>query len=174
MRAVMHRRKADGTLETIPVALKEIMSQELPDILLKNEDVLFIPSNRESQDERTLSIFGEVYYPGIYNYAENTSVEDLVLQAGGLKDAASIVKVDVARRIRNAKADSPSPVVAERLTFQLKDGFVVDGDEGFRLQPFDEVFVRKSPGYVEQKTHPNQKAKLPLPVLIPLLQRASA
>ena len=151
MRAVMHRRKADGTLETIPVALKEIMSQELPDILLKNEDVLFIPSNRESQDERTLSIFGEVYYPGIYNYAENTSIEDLVLQAGGLKDAASIVKVDVARRIRNAKADSPSPVVAERFTFQLKDGFVVDGDEGFRLQPFDEVFVRKSPGYVEQK-----------------------
>lgn len=150
-RAVMHRRKADGTLETIPVALKEIMSQELPDILLKNEDVLFIPSNRESQDERTLSIFGEVYYPGIYNYAENTSIEDLVLQAGGLKDAASIVKVDVARRIRNAKADSPSPVVAERFTFQLKDGFVVDGDEGFRLQPFDEVFVRKSPGYVEQK-----------------------
>lgn len=150
-RVVMHRRKADGTLETIPVALKEIMSQELPDILLKNEDVLFIPSNRESQDERTLSIFGEVYYPGIYNYAENTSIEDLVLQAGGLKDAASIVKVDVARRIRNAKADSPSPVVAERFTFQLKDGFVVDGDEGFRLQPFDEVFVRKSPGYVEQK-----------------------
>lgn len=150
-RAVMHRRKADGTLETIPVALKEIMSQELPDILLKNEDVLFIPSNRESQDERTLSIFGEVYYPGIYNYAENTSIEDLVLQAGGLKDAASIVKVDVARRIRNAKADSPTPVVAERFTFQLKDGFVVDGDEGFRLQPFDEVFVRKSPGYVEQK-----------------------
>lgn len=150
-RAVMHRRKADGTLETIPVALKEIMSQELPDILLKNEDVLFIPSNRESQDERTLSIFGEVYYPGIYNYAENTSIEDLVLQAGGLKDAASIVKVDVARRIRNAKADSPSPVVAERFTFQLKDGFVVDGDEVFRLQPFDEVFVRKSPGYVEQK-----------------------
>ena len=150
-RAVMHRRKADGTLETIPVAIKEIMSQELPDILLKNEDVLFIPSNRESQDERTLSIFGEVYYPGIYNYAENTSIEDLVLQAGGLKDAASIVKVDVARRIRNAKADSPSPVVAERFTFQLKDGFVVDGDEGFRLQPFDEVFVRKSPGYVEQK-----------------------
>lgn len=150
-RVVMHRRKADGTLETIPVALKEIMSQELPDILLKNEDVLFIPSNRESQDERTLSIFGEVYYPGIYNYAQNTSIEDLVLQAGGLKDAASIVKVDVARRIRNAKADSPSPVVAERFTFQLKDGFVVDGDEGFRLQPFDEVFVRKSPGYVEQK-----------------------
>lgn len=150
-RAVMHRRKADRTLEVIPVPIKEIMAHEQPDITLKNEDVLYIPSLKESQDERTLSIFGEVYYPGIYNYAENTCIEDLVLQAGGLKDAASTVKVDVSRRIRNAKAKNPSSVVAETFTFELKDGFVIDGEPGFKLQPFDEVFVRKSPGYVEQK-----------------------
>lgn len=149
-RAVMHRRKADRTLEVISVPIKEIMAHEQPDITLKNEDVLYIPSLKESQDERTLSIFGEVYYPGIYNYAENTTVEDLVLQAGGLKDAASTVKVDVSRRIRNAKAENPSSVVAETFTFELKDGFVIDGEPGFKLQPFDEVFVRKSPGYVAQ------------------------
>lgn len=149
-RAVMHRRKADRTLEVISVPIKEIMAHEQPDITLKNEDVLYIPSLKESQDERTLSIFGEVYYPGIYNYAENTTIEDLVLQAGGLRDAASTVKVDVSRRIRNAKAENPSSVVAETFTFELKDGFVIDGEPGFKLQPFDEVFVRKSPGYVAQ------------------------
>lgn len=150
-RAVMHRRKADRTLEVIPVPIKEIMNHELPDITLKNEDILYVPSLKESQEERTLSIFGEVYYPGIYDYAENTSIEDLVLQAGGLKDAASTVKVDISRRIRNNKAKSSSSVVAETFTFELKDGFVVEGQPGFVLQPFDEVFVRKSPGYVEQK-----------------------
>lgn len=150
-RAVMHRRKADRTLEVIQVPIKEIMNHEAPDITLKNEDVLFIPSLQDSQDEKTLSIFGEVYYPGVYSFAENTTIEDLVLQAGGLKDAASIVKVDVSRRIRDAKAQEASTVVAETFTLELKDGFVIDGQAGFKLQPFDEVFVRKSPGYVEQK-----------------------
>lgn len=150
-RAVMHRRKADRTLEVIPVPIKEIMNHEQPDITLKNEDVLYIPSLKESQEERTLSIFGEVYYPGIYDYAENTTIEDLVLQAGGLKDAASTVKIDVSRRIRDEEAKFSSSVVAETFTFSLKDGFVVDGQPGFKLKPFDEVFVRKSPGYVEQK-----------------------
>lgn len=150
-RAVMHRRKADRTLEVIQVPIKEIMNHEVPDITLKNEDVLFIPSLQDSQDERTLSIFGEVYYPGVYGFAENTTIEDLVLQAGGLKDAASVVKVDVSRRIRDAKAKEASTVVAETFTLELKDGFVIDGQAGFKLQPFDEVFVRKSPGYVEQK-----------------------
>lgn len=150
-RAVMHRRKPDRTLEVIQVPIKEIMNHEAPDITLKNEDVLFIPSLQDSQDERTLSIFGEVYYPGVYSFAENTTIEDLVLQAGGLKDAASIVKVDVSRRIRDAKAQEASTVVAETFTLELKDGFVIDGQAGFKLQPFDEVFVRKSPGYVEQK-----------------------
>lgn len=150
-RAVMHRRKADRTLEVIQVPIKEIMNHEAPDITLKNEDVLFIPSLQDSQDEKTLSIFGEVYYPGVYSFAENATIEDLVLQAGGLKDAASIVKVDVSRRIRDAKAQEASTVVAETFTLELKDGFVIDGQAGFKLQPFDEVFVRKSPGYVEQK-----------------------
>lgn len=150
-RAVMHRRKPDRTLEVIQVPIKEIMNHEAPDITLRNEDVLFIPSLQDSQDERTLSIFGEVYYPGVYSFAENTTIEDLVLQAGGLKDAASIVKVDVSRRIRDAKAQEASTVVAETFTLELKDGFVIDGQAGFKLQPFDEVFVRKSPGYVEQK-----------------------
>ena len=150
-RAVLHRYKKDRTLEVIPVAVKELMAHEIPDITLKNEDVLYIPSMKESQDEWVFSIYGEVFYPGIYHYAENTTIEDLVLQAGGVKDAASSVRIDVSRRVRDTKAKSLSSILAQTYTFELKDGLVIDGDSGFVLQPFDEVFVRRSPGYVEQK-----------------------
>lgn len=150
-RALIHRYKADRTLEVIQVPIKELMTHEIADITLKNEDVLYIPSLKESQNERIFTIYGEVYYPGVYNYAENTTIEDLVLQAGGLKDAASTVRIDVSRRIRDTKATNLSSVLAHTYTFRLKDGFIVNGDSNFILQPFDEVFVRRSPGYVEQK-----------------------
>ena len=150
-RAVMHRRRADRTLEVLAIDLKGVMEHTIPDVALQNEDVLFVPGLSEMQGERTLTIDGEVYYPGIYEYAENTTLEDLVLQAGGLKDAASIVKVDVARRIRNNTALTASDQVAQYYSFSLKEGFVVDGTPGFVLEPFDEVYVRRSPGYSEQE-----------------------
>lgn len=150
-RAVLHRKKDNGTLEVIPLSIGAILKHEVTDVALKNEDVLFIPGLKDSYEERTLTIAGEVFYPGVYQYAENTTIEDLVLQAGGLKDAASVVKVDVSRRIRNKATLSASEISCENFTLSLKDGFVVDGEPGFKLQPFDEVFVRRSPGYIEQK-----------------------
>lgn len=150
-RGVMHRRRKDRTLEVLSLDLGSIMNHTVPDVALKNEDVLFIPSLREGQEERTLTIDGEVYYPGIYDYAENTTLEDLVLQAGGLKDAASVVKVDVSRRVRDNAALEASNEIATSYSFSLKDGFVVDGEPGFVLKPFDEVYVRRSPGYTEQE-----------------------
>ena len=101
--------------------------------------------------QQTVTIHGEVMYPGIYKYAANETLEDLVLQAGGLRESASTTKVDVARRIVNPKALSTDSVISRTYTFALKDGFVVDGETGFTLQPFDEVYVRKSPGYNVQK-----------------------
>lgn len=150
-RGVMHRRRKDRTLEVLSIDLGSIMNHTIPDVALKNEDVLFIPSLCEGQEERTLTIDGEVYYPGIYDYAENTTLEDLVLQAGGLKDAASVVKVDVSRRVRDNAALEASNEIASSYSFSLKDGFVVDGEPGFVLKPFDEVYVRRSPGYTEQE-----------------------
>ena len=150
-RVIMHRRKADRTLEVIAFNGEAIMAHEMPDIPLKNEDVIFVPSREEIIGEQTLTIKGEVLYPGVYDFAENTTVEDLILQAGGLTDAASIVKVDVSRRIRDNKALKADTVVAREFTFSLKDGFVVDGQPGFVLEPYDEVFVRRSPGYMEQE-----------------------
>lgn len=150
-RGFIHRMKADRTLEVVDVDVKGLLDHTIADVALKNEDVFYIPSKKVMQEERTLTIQGEVNYPGVYNYAENTSLETLILQAGGLKDAASLVKVDVSRRMRDNKSHTEQSQIAQSFSFSLKEGFVVDGTPGFILQPFDEVYVRRSPGYVEQQ-----------------------
>ena len=150
-RAIIHRMKSDRTLEVIAVDVKGIMDESVADVPLKKNDVLFIPTKSEMQTKRTITIHGEVNYPGMYVYADHETLEDFILQAGGLKDKASIIKVDVARRILNPKAITTDSVIAKTYTFALKEGFVIDGTPGFELQPFDEVYVRKSPGYSHQQ-----------------------
>lgn len=150
-RGVMHRMNADRTLKVISLDIDGIMNGTTPDVPLQNEDVIFIPTKTESQTERTITIHGEVQYPGVYRYADNETLEDFVLQAGGLKETASTVKVDVARRIYDSKAVSTDSLIAKTYSFALKEGFVVDGEPGFVLQPFDEVYVRRSPGYATQQ-----------------------
>jgi protein involved in polysaccharide export with SLBB domain len=150
--AVMHRTKDDLTLEVVPVDILGIIEGRVADILLKKNDVLFVPSKLDMMGERTLKITGEVNYPGTYVFASNTTIEDLILQAGGLTNSASMVKVDVFRRMYDAKANVVSDTIAETHSFALKDGFVVDGVQGFVLEPFDEVVVRQSPSYVKQQT----------------------
>lgn len=149
--AVMHRMKADRTLEAISVDIDGILLGKIADIPLQNEDVLFVPTRTDVQEEQTISIHGEVQFPGTYKYADNETLEDFILQAGGLKQTASTVRVDVSRRIVNPEALTSDSIIAHSYSFALKDGFVIDGEQGFTLAPFDEVFVRKSPGTTKQQ-----------------------
>ena len=149
--AVLHRMRLNRTLEVISVDVAGILSGTVADIPLKNEDVLFIPTEQERLNERILTIEGEVMSPGNYEFAENTTIEDLVLQAGGLTDAASTTKVDVSRRIMDPKAKEGSSAISKTYTFELKDGFVIDGQPGFILEPYDIVQVRRSPTYMEPR-----------------------
>lgn len=146
-RAVLHRLKEDRSLLTIPVDIQGIMSGRVADIQLHNEDVLFIPTETELRTNRTFTITGEVMSPGTYEYADNTTIEDLIVMAGGLTDQASMGKVDVSRRIRDPKATQKSNKIAESFSFSLKDGLVIDGEQGFVLEPYDVVHVRRSPAY---------------------------
>lgn len=127
------------------------MSGKVADIPLKENDVLFIPTKQEKMTERTITIRGEVQYPGTYKYADNETIEDFVLQAGGLTDKASTVNVNVSRRVLDCKATRPDSLIAKTYTLSLKDGFVIDGTPGFILMPFDEVYIHKSPAYSEQQ-----------------------
>lgn len=151
-RAVMHRQRDDMTLEVIPIDVKGLLESNVPDIPLKKNDVLYIHSRKDDITDKTLSISGEVLYPGTYQYADNTTLEDLVLQAGGLTDAASMSKVDVFRRHYDTKSLEYIDETSETYSFALRDGFVVDGEQGFVLQPYDVVVVRRSPTYSAMET----------------------
>ena len=148
-RAVMHRMKADRTLEVLSVDIEGIMKGTVADIPLKENDVLFIATKTERMSDRTITIRGEVQYPGVYKYADNETVEDFIIQAGGLTDKASLLSVSVSRRSSDVRATRPDSVIARTYQVPLKDNFIVDGDRSFTLLPFDEVYVMRSPGYTE-------------------------
>lgn len=149
-RAVLYRERENLTKEVLPVDIEGILNGTAPDIALQKNDILYIPSIHDLQDMGKVTISGEVNKPGSYTYADHMSLEDLVITAGGLKESASLVRVDVSRRIRDPKGTTEPDVIGQNFSFGLKDGFVVDGEAGFELQPYDQVFVRRSPSYNEQ------------------------
>ena len=150
-RAILTREKDDYTLETIPVDVNALLSGKSQDIALRKNDILYIPSVQDLEEQGDFMIYGAVPRPGNYKYADNTTLEDLIVQAGGLLESASTVKVDIARRIIDPTRMTVNNTLSETFTFGVKDGFVVDGEAGFVLKPYDMVYVRRSPGYHEQK-----------------------
>ena len=150
-RAVLYRQREDLTSEVIPMDIKAIMSGTSPNIILMKNDILYIPSIHDLEDRGNVVIHGAVTKPGSYPYADNMTLEDLVIQSGGLREAASVARVDVSRRIKNPYGVADSDQIGEISTFSLKEGFVVGGRPGFVLQPYDEVYVRRSPGYHAQQ-----------------------
>ena len=149
--AIIHRLKEDRTLEVIPIDVRGIMNGTVADYPLQNEDVVFIPTQEELRKERLFTITGEVMTPGDYEYAENTTIEDLIVQAGGLRDGASLARVDVSRRIDNPYSTEKGREISETYQFDLKDGLVINNNRSFILKPYDVVHVRRSPGYVMPK-----------------------
>ena len=150
-RAVLYRQREDLTTEVIPVDIKAIMDGTSQNIILATNDILYIPSIHDLEDRGDVVIHGEVAKPDSYPYADNMTLEDLIIQAGGLREAASVVRVDVSRRIRNPHSTVDNDTIGRTYTFSLKEGFVIDGTPGFVLQPYDEVYVRRSPGYQAQQ-----------------------
>ena len=150
-RGIIHRRKEDRTLEVENFDIARLMAHQIADIALRNEDVVFIPSNKDLYGDRTLTIIGEVKYPGQYAFAENMTIEDFIVQAGGLTDRASLAKVDVSRRLTDPMALKATEKLATNFSFSIKEGFVIEGEAGFKLQPYDEVFVRMAPGSEAQE-----------------------
>lgn len=151
-RALITREREDLTLEILPVDLGAVMAGMAPDVALMKNDILYIPSIHDLKDLGNITVAGEVARPGTFVYADNMTLEDAIMMAGGLLESASTVKIDVSRRIKNPTSDTPSETIGELFTFSFKDGYVLDGETGFVLQPYDHVMVRRSPGYEAQRT----------------------
>ncbi|MCR5840638.1 MAG: SLBB domain-containing protein [Bacteroidales bacterium] len=150
-RAVLVREKEDLTYETLSIDLAGILAGKADDVLLRKNDILTISSQRELNDPGILTINGYVLKPGVFPYADNMTVEDLILLAGGLMDGASLSRVDIARRVLDPYSLMPKDTIGETFSFALKDGLALDGGEHFLLQPYDVVSVRKSPSFRVQK-----------------------
>ncbi len=145
-RALLSRTNPDKTLTNLAIDIKGLMEGSAQDEALRNNDVLFVPSLFDVGEVKTFSVYGEVLFPGDYRYADNTSIEDLILQAGGLKEDASLTKVDVVRRNRDKEATEKSQSIAETFSFSINEDLSIK-DNDFRLEPYDEVYIRRSPGY---------------------------
>ncbi|WP_099293601.1 SLBB domain-containing protein [Butyricimonas sp. Marseille-P3923] len=150
-RAILYREREDLTREALAIDLGKFMKGEVEDIVLRKNDVLYVPSKTALREGYVIQIRGEVKNPKEYNFVENMTIEDAIIQAGGLLESASEVRVDVSRRIKSPKSTTEAPEEAELFTFALKDGLMVDGIKNFVLEPFDEIYVRRSPGYREQQ-----------------------
>lgn len=150
-RAILTREKADLTRETVPINLKNLLEGRTADINLKKNDMLLVASDSVLVELGSFTIYGDVQTPGEYDYAEGTSIEDLIIKAGGLLKSASLAKVDVSRRIVDPLSIESPNVIADIYTFNIKNGLVVDGPPDFVLSPYDQVYIRRSPGYIEQR-----------------------
>ena len=151
-RALITREREDLTLEILPVDIGAIMAGTAADVELVKNDILYIPSIHDLKDLGSITVSGEVAKPGTFVYAENTTLEDAIMLAGGLLESASTVKIEVSRRIKNPESTTQTDTIGQVFTFSFKDGYVLDGEAGFVLQPYDRVFVRRSPGYVAQSS----------------------
>lgn len=151
-RALITRERPDLTLEMLPVDIGAVMNGTAPDVALVKNDILYIPSIHDLKDVGTITVEGQVAKPGIFVYAENTTLEDAIMLAGGLLESASTVKIDINRRVKNPASTTQTDTIGTLFTFAFKDGYVLDGEAGFLLEPYDVINVRRSPGYQNQAT----------------------
>ncbi len=150
-RVLLDREREDYTHEVVAIDLNQLLNGSMADIPLRKNDHLYIPSIHDLKEEETVSIYGEVMNPGTFLHSDNMAIEDLIIQAGGLTEAAATTRVSVTRRIKDAKSDSFSTKLADTFVFDIKDGLLM-GTEDFSLEPFDVVQIRRSPAYQVQRT----------------------
>ncbi len=149
-RAYITRLRSDNQTELISVNLAGILNGSLKDIALLREDVISVSSIFDLKEEFKVSIDGEVRVPGIFDYAEKMTLEELVINAGGFKEAASFQRVEISRRVKNSNSNDLDAITSQ--VFQID----IDKDLGFskpkfELQPFDIVSVRSAIGYEVQR-----------------------
>ena len=150
-RVLLDREKDDLTHEMISIDLAALMNGSAPDIALQKNDMLYVPSTAELMEEQRVSITGQVLNPGTFLYSEGMTVEDLIVMAGGLREAAATTKIEIARRIKDPMSQTESNILGESYTIDLADGLLKGNGKNFLLEPFDHVYVRRSPSYREQQ-----------------------
>jgi len=151
-RAMIYRLQPNNKTEVVSIDLNALLSGDVEDVPLQREDIVSIFSIFDLEEEFTVSIKGEVQYPGTYPFHNKLKLGEILATSGGLKESASLAKIDIARRIKEKNSLKPGNEIAKVFTFSISERLkVTDSAHQFQLKPYDVVFVRKSPGYEEQK-----------------------
>lgn len=149
-RVLLYREGPDLQLQVIALDLKNILAGISPDVELKRNDVIEVASVEDLMAKGDITIAGHVTNPGSYPYAENMTVEDLIVQAGGLLAGASTARVDVSRRIVDPASVTATQQLSQVFSISIENGLGIGKGERFVLKPYDRVEVRRSPGYAAQ------------------------
>ncbi len=144
----MFRLKEDNSREVLSFDVNDALSG-VNDIVLKREDVVEIISKLDLKESFNITITGEVLRPGTFDYADNMTVEDLIVAAGGLKDNASTKKIEIARRIKTEDPNAPALSVVK--TYDVNEDLKTREGDRIILMPFDIVSVYALPGYHVQR-----------------------
>ncbi|MBN2615554.1 MAG: SLBB domain-containing protein [Bacteroidales bacterium] len=149
-RISVYRLKKDMVRELIPVDLKKLWASDNSFALQKN-DSIHIPSVFDIKENSFIEIHGQVARPGAYPYTDNIRLQDLIIQAGGILESASMARINIARRVKDTVAVTNTNQISRTYQFSIKkNGILPDSVKNFKLSPFDQVFVRKSPTYMPQ------------------------
>ena len=154
-RALLHREREDLTHQTIQIDLEKLLNGDAPDIVLQRNDILYIPSIHSLKEQGTIEIFGAVAHPGALPYAENSTLEDIIIQAGGLLPSASTARIDISRPIIDSRSTKASELLCEQFPFSINEDFTIDSLNSFTLKPYDRIYIRNSPSY-----HPPQSVTI--------------
>lgn len=150
-RALIYREQPDRSLEVLSINLGDLMNGSSADIELRKNDIITILNVNAIKERGEITIQGYVASPGSFPYAEGITLEDLILQAGGLLEGASTARVDVSRRIVDQNATDATNLLAQNLSINIENGLGVGAATEFKLMPYDLVQVRKSPSYSPQQ-----------------------
>lgn len=148
LRGTLYRTSSDLTLAAQTLDLKAILDGVNEDVILKNEDLLFVPSKYDIQEEFYVKISGEVNQPGSYPYASSMTIGDLILRSGGLLQSATNSSIEIARRVRDASSGKRAEIVTLSINPNLQ---LSDVEKNTPLMPFDHVFIRRSPGFEREQ-----------------------
>ncbi|MEO6283996.1 MAG: SLBB domain-containing protein [Dyadobacter sp.] len=153
------RTRTDLTIENISLNYTDIINNVVPDLVLTRLDQIIVPSRFDMAETAYVSVEGEVNNvkvgenEGKFPYTANMTLEDLLVQAGGLKESAYTSEIEVVRRKRDSVAGAANAQISEVFKFNVnRDLSMNNKASNFTLFPFDQVTVRKSPNYVEQQT----------------------
>ena len=165
-RADLYRVSEDGSEErVIPFHLGDAIAGEgmASRPLEPGDEVQVYPATVERLEERFVNVAGAVKEPGEYTFRDNLTLKDVILQAEGFAEGASLREVEVTRMVRSAGADRRRartirvPLAGEdrdtSVSFSVRDtSQVLQRAAQFQLRHRDRVFVRTDPQFEPQET----------------------